>query len=463
MLDSLQTHRINTPKVADFDSSREIVMAQDKRGSVRLTENIVKKTLPGLAVVRVFDSMVPGFHLRVTPAGSKDFAIVFQRPGGKKVHATIGSANVWTVEDPKGEDGKPLLDKDGKPKRGARSMAEELRKKHDEGQDARAYLQAERNAKDIAALVKVWEEDYKRLLKPSTQSSHASIIKCNILPAFGSRLVKDLDRESIKAWYRKESKIHPTGANRTLEVLSKLMSIAEEEGWKPLQTNPCYKFPKVTLRPCKRVLTADELRRLESSMVGLEASGKLDKIAADMVRFLALSGLRTGEAGNLKWADIDMDRNTMTIRDHKTSAKVGPKVLPLNASLRAILKRRAGAKLGKLVFPGLVQDRPIQGLLKMWRRVLDVDGCNLGEATPHDLRRTFMSVSVELGYPPAIGDTLLGHSLGQIRDTYMQMSMEGILATASEDAAQWIASAMQGAAPKPGSKVVAEQDAKAMA
>ncbi len=33
----------------------------------------------------------------------------------------------------------------------------------------------------------------------------------------------------------------------------------------------------------------------------------------------------------------------MTIRDHKTSKKVGPKVLPLNTPLRAILKLRVGA------------------------------------------------------------------------------------------------------------------------
>jgi len=34
--------------------------------------------------------------------------------------------------------------------------------------------------------------------------------------------------------------------------------------------------------------------------------------------------------------------------------------------------------------------------------------------------------------------------------------MDGILSHASEDAAQWIAAAMRGKAPKPGSKVVLE-------
>lgn len=416
----------------------------ETRGNVRLTKTRVEDLVPQETVVRVFDSVVHGFHVRVTPKGTKSYAVTFQRKNGAKVHVTIGSTKVFTAED-------------------AREQARKLREVHDEGQDARAHLQDKRKAKDMKALVKLWEEDYRDALKPSTRRSYDSIIKCIILPAFGSRLVKDLDRPSIKALYRKEAKAHPIGANRLITVLSRLMNIAEEEGWKPLQTNPCFRFPKAKEKPCPRVLTASELGRLETSMAVLEATGKLDQIAADLIRFLALSGLRSSEAGNLKWTDIDMDRNTMTIQDHKTVSTMGPKVLPLNMPLRAIIKRRAGAKLGKLVFPGLVKDTPIQGLRNMWLRVLKVEGCELGEATPHDLRRTFMSVTVELGYPPAIGDTLLGHSLGKITDTYTRLSMEGILANASEDAAQWIASALRGEAPKHGAKVTTEPDAKSMA
>jgi len=78
----------------------------------------------------------------------------------------------------------------------------------------------------------------------------------------------------------------------------------------------------------------------------------------------------------------------------------------------------------------------------------------LSDVTPHDLRRTFMSTSMELGYPAAIGDALLGHSLGKIRDTYVHLGSEGIMATASQDTADWIAAAMAGHEVKPGVKVV---------
>jgi integrase len=192
----------------------------------------------------------------------------------------------------------------------------------------------------------------------------------------------------------------------------------------------------------------------------------LDPIAADLIRFLALSGLRSGEAAKLKWQDIDLDKNLMVIKDHKTSKTMGDKPLPLNDPLREILDRRIKQKLCPLVFPGLrlgkadkdgkKQLGPIQGLRRMWLRILAVKGCNLGEATPHDLRRTFASVCVELGHATALADTLLGHSLGKITDTYVRLSVEGVLATASQDTALWIAAAMAGEEVKPGVKVAQE-------
>lgn len=401
---------------------------------VKLTDAKVKALKPSESMTRLWDTVVPGFHVRVYPTGAKSYAVQFQRPDGTKVQVTIGAAGVFSAE-------------------GAREKAKKLREIHDVGQDARAYMLEKRNAKDVSALVKLWEKDYKSKLKPSSRASYSSIIKCIILPALGRRLVKDLDRPTIKALYKKEAKENPIGANRMITVLSRLMNIAEEETWKPLGSNPCIRFPKGKEKPCPRVLTASELGRLEAAMANLEAIGKLDGVAADLIRFLALSGLRSGEAAKLKWTDINLDRNKMYIRDHKTDATMGDKVLPLNSCLKVILHRRAGNRLGHLVFPGLASERPIQGLRKMWLRVLAVEGCNLEDVTPHDLRRTFMTVTVELGYPPAVGDTLLGHSLGKIRDTYMRLSMDGILSAASEDAACWIQAAMAGEAPQPGAKV----------
>ena len=146
--------------------------------------------------------------------------------------------------------------------------------------------------------------------------------------------------------------------------------------------------------------------------------------------------------------------------DHKTSEQAGTKVLPLNGHLRAIILRRSSQKLGTYIFPGrLLSGAPIVGLARMWDRVMEAAG--LEDVTPHDLRRTFMSTSMELGYPAAIGDALLGHSLGKIRDTYVHLGSQGIMATASQETADWIAAAMTGKKGRPGVKVVKEEKGQA--
>ena len=172
----------------------------------------------------------------------------------------------------------------------ARENARKLRELHDDGKDARAHVKERRGAKDVSALVKLWEEDYKDKSKPSTQRNYASIIKVIILPALGTRTVKDLDYTTIKELHRKVSKEQPIGANRMITVLSRLMNIAEMEGWRKRGTNPCFRFPKSKKTACKIVLTAAQLGRLDAAMITIERPGKLDQVAADLFRFLALSG-----------------------------------------------------------------------------------------------------------------------------------------------------------------------------
>jgi len=195
---------------------------------------------------------------------------------------------------------------------------------------------------------------------------------------------------------------------------------------------------------------------------------KLDASARDLVLFLACSGLRTSEAKELCWKDVDIEANTMRFEDHKTSEEMGVKVLPLNTHLKEILKRRKVDNDSAYVWPTLrlepsepedgappKDDAPLVGLAKMWKRICEAEGANLEDVTPHDLRRTFMTTCTELGNPIAIGDTLLGHSLGKIQDTYVNLSSDGILAIASQQTSDWIAAALAGENPKLGKKVKA--------
>ncbi len=403
------------------------------RTNQNLTDTRVKTIKPRVGLLRVWDSHVPGFHLQVTRGGTKSFRIQFQRPDGRKVSVTIGSASAWTVD-------------------AARDKARELRRLHEEGRDARATVLAERQCSDLAQLAEVWRVDYAPRLKESTRKSYESILRTTILPGLGNRLVKDLTYEDVKALYRKVSRATPIQANRAVAVLSKLFAVAEKEGLRPDRTNPCHKLERARERPRDRVFSAEDLETLELGLQALAKGNKLEAGHADLVRFLALSGLRRGEALGLRWKDVNLDQGWMAFEDHKTDWE-GTKRLPLNGHLRVVLARRAAEKISPFVFPGRTLDKAFNGFGKVWLRIQAFAG--LEGLTPHDFRHTFQTACMELGYPAAIADSLLGHSLGRIRDTYTNLSMDGILAQASQTTADWIAAAMAGENPRAGVKVVA--------
>jgi integrase len=218
--------------------------------------------------------------------------------------------------------------------------------------------------------------------------------------------------------------------------------------------NPCRQFKRAKERPKKRKFTNAELARLERALLSLVSEGQLDEVVADLVRFLAFSAQRIGEAINLTWDSIDERRNLMGVDNHKTDdGGTVEKILPLNTHLKAVLKRRKAVMQGPLVFPSSVTGGPIKGIPKCWSRILERAniGLHKGErATPHDFRRTFRSHCGELGYPDSVGETFLGHGLGKVQGTYLHYGPHGLLGKAYQATADMIAAAMAGKNPKPG-------------
>ncbi|MBP1626451.1 MAG: integrase family protein [Holophagaceae bacterium] len=433
------------------------------RSRIRLSQTEVNKLKPVSKVTRIWDSVVLGFYVRISPGkrAKKVYCVTFQRPDGKKINIKIGDCTSMTFED-------------------ASRKAYALRTMYENKEDLLAQPTEKPTekptARDLNALVEVWRASYKSKLKPKSQESYESLIKKVILPELGHREAKTLTYSDINKLHTKESTQHKTNANRAIAVLSRLLSIAEKEGWMPRGSNPCADIEKNAETPRSQIFSAAAFAQLETSMLMLIEQQKLDASARDLVLFLAFSGLRTSEALGLQWQDVDVAANSMRFRNHKTSRAAGPKALPLNTHLKEILKRRQVGNDSTYVWPSLrlgpadpdepestPKDAPLVGLARMWKRICENGGASLAEVTPHDLRRSFMSTCTELGNTPAIGDILLGHSLGKIRDTYVNLQPDGILAITSQMTADWIASAVRGESPKIGQKVKAAKRPKAKA
>jgi integrase len=117
----------------------------------------------------------------------------------------------------------------------------------------------------------------------------------------------------------------------------------------------------------------------------------------DLTLLLLCTALRWSSAAGLQWSEVDFKAKTITIPADRMKGKV-EHALPLGPAMMAMLHaRRDQARSKVFVFPGLQKRqkedlRPIGRLSKRYLdKIKDPDG-NLIVWSPHDLRRTALTI-----------------------------------------------------------------------
>jgi integrase len=122
------------------------------------------------------------------------------------------------------------------------------------------------------------------------------------------------------------------------------------------------------------------------------------------MRFLALTGWRSGEALTLTWGMIDLPRRTARLPDSKT----GESIRPLSAAACDVLRAQSPGKPDALVFPPVRGEGTMTGFPGMFERIAKL-GNLPPNITPHVLRHSFVSLGNDLGYTEATIGMLVGH------------------------------------------------------
>jgi integrase len=289
-----------------------------------------------------------------------------------------------------------------------------------------------------------------RAKKPSTPATDAYRIEAHIKTLLGKHRVIDLTRASIEAAMQKiaEGKSKGNGsrtkargkrnarggkgtATRTIGLLGAILSHAVRLGIRP--DNPAAGVRRYADGRKERRLTDKEFRALGDALANTATS------AGAITHLLAVTGWRRGEAVNLRWADVDLTRKTVTLTDTKT----GRSVRPLSTAAAAILKGQPGE--GEFVFPaarastGTGTPQPTQGFPRQFLALRKAAGLP-ADVSPHVLRHSFASVAADLGYSEATIAALLGHRGRTITGRYTH-SADAVLVSAADA----VASAIEGA------------------
>lgn len=254
-------------------------------------------------------------------------------------------------------------------------------------------------------------------VKPKTMAGYESLLRSRVLPAFGPVPLAKITSPMVRRWVAQmvEEGLSPSRIRQARQLLNASLDTAVADGL--LARNPSAHVRAPADRPrTQRFLDSDQVVRLAASAEGRQ------RRAGALVTFLAVSGLRWGEAVALRRSNLDLMRRRVLVREAAT--EISGKLIvgtPKTHRVREVALPRfladtlaehcAGMGLGDLVFTS-----PQGGYLRssnfrrtVWKPALRDAGLD-EELRVHDLRSTTASMLISSGASVKVVQKTLGHA-----------------------------------------------------
>ena len=184
-----------------------------------------------------------------------------------------------------------------------------------------------------------WLEIYvKNNNKPSEYKIKRYVINAHLVPYFGAKCIEQistLNIEQYKNYLINEKRLSPKSMNNYLCIFSRCLKSALEWGY--VRDVPKIKYVKIP--PHKY----DYLTETETDLLLKHTTG----MWRDMILLAVRTGLRFGELIGLRWEDINLKEQTLTVNRSIVSGIVGsPKnnksrIVPLIPSVIQILEKKS--------------------------------------------------------------------------------------------------------------------------
>lgn len=286
-------------------------------------------------------------------------------------------------------------------------------------QRAGTYINPDRGRVFVRELLPEWV-DAQAQLRPSTMAATKSDVRATILPYWGDKVLADISRADLQAWVNRMGK-----APRTVDTIyGRFRSFLY---W-------CVEEGRLTKSPTKGVNLPAGVKREHIYLTITEVSRLAESIGPfhrDLIWFLATTGVRFGEAAELRTKDFHLGRGRFTVARSVTDVEgkllVGPpknglpRDVPLTGYVSDLVRARLEGKgRNELVFAGKRGAWLRSNNFK--RRTYDPAVIAAGlpeELWVHDLRHTAASLSVASGASVKSVQRMLGHASAKITlDTY---------------------------------------------
>jgi integrase len=371
----------------------------------KVTKRTVDALKPALGRDQLlWDDALPGFGVRCRPSGAKSYFLKYRTHGGRQRWLTLGPHGPLTPEQ-------------------ARNKALSEKAAIGDGSDPSGERQRKRRENTVAEVADRYLAEYVAAhYKTSTAAEARRIVETRIKPAFGSIKITDLGRADVKAWHQSMSTT-PYEANRALAYCSRMLALAATE-WQLRENNPCIGIKRFPEKERERYLADDELARIGDALAAAEREGAELPGFILLVRLLAVTGMRLGEALALHWSDVDLTGRTVRLRD----TKAGARTVHLGAAAVAILDAIEN-KSGHVVHD-LDPTRPLSFSTAQhaWARLRE--RASIPDGRLHDLRHSVGTFAALAGANAFVVRDLLGHKTLAMTGRYVERAADMVRATA---------------------------------
>jgi integrase len=356
----------------------------------RITEEAVKRTTAGVAVRFLRDDQLVGFGLRVTPNGAKSF-IVESRVSGRMRRFTVGPVERFSVSE-------------------ARLRARALLAEMHDGKDPQVKRRATRQRSDTLTTMLEAYILAKRV-KDTTAEKYRAQMRRN-LSDWMEKPLGEISPQMVRLRYEAILKRSISEANGTMRALRAVCRRAIKVLPDRVDGTPMMKVvPTVslegewkTLDRKTSILDPHELRPWWHAVEGLRSDESRHALQA-----LLLTGLRVNELLNLRWENVDLPRQRLTILESKTGR----------------FEKFIGSDLQRRMTDWRIDggEGRVFGVDDLRGALEQVVKLGAKRVTPHDLRRTFLTFGERAGAPLVTLKMLVNHSTkGDVTSGYIHPS-----------------------------------------
>ena len=351
----------------------------------KLTELAVRKLTPESATYLVWDTHTCGLALKIMPTGSKAWKAIYSfRDRPRWLH--LGDASVIGLAD-------------------ARMLTAEAMLAVARGRDPAAEKKAERGAGTFAELAERYVEQHAKRHNKSWKQAD-TLVRRSLLPRWGKLQAATISRADVKAMMARIEA--PILANQVLAAASAIFSWAVGE--EILPANVCRGVDRNKTTSRERILSDSEIPQFWASFddAGLVPSSAL--------KLVLLLGQRPGEVAHMRHEHMkdgwwEMPGSPVPELGWPGTKNGQGHRAWLPAPVREIIAELSDGATTGFVFAGSAR-----GLDQAMRAV--VAKLKVERATPHDLRRSFLSRVTGLGFGRDAMDRIANHKENATTDVY---------------------------------------------